>query len=57
MVNPGHNLPREVGHSAITYGVDDKGNLVAQWTFGMPAADFAHDFAMILDGAELRAKQ
>lgn len=56
VVDPGHNLPREVGHSAITYGVDDEGKLVAQWTFGTRPDDFAHDFAMILDGADLRAE-
>lgn len=53
VVDPGHNLPREVGHSALTYGVDDRGKLVAQWAFGTPSADFAHDFAMILEGRPL----
>lgn len=57
VVDPGHNQPVQVGHSAITHGVDDRGFIVAQWPFGVPAVDFAHDFAMILDGEPLQAKQ
>lgn len=54
VIDPGHNLPMEVGHSAVTYGVDDRGKLIAQWAFGTPAVDLAHDFAMILEGVPLR---
>ncbi len=54
LVDPGHHLPIEMRHSAVTYGVNDRGKLVAQWTFGAPAVDLAHDSAMILRGVPLR---
>ncbi len=46
----GHGQPPEVGHSAITYGVDEQGRILANWAFGTTPEDLAHDFAMILDG-------
>lgn len=55
VVDPGHNQPIEVGHSAITYGVNDRGLMVAQWAFGTPPEDLAHDFAIILDDKPLDA--
>jgi protein SCO1/2 len=38
----------EVEHSAWLYAVDDTGHIQAQWAFGTPAADIAHDLRILL---------
>lgn len=38
----------EVGHSAITYVVDDTGTVVVEWPFGIESADMTHDLRIVL---------
>lgn len=39
----------EVIHSAFTYVVDDQGQLLVTWPFGIPADDIAGDLAQLFD--------
>jgi protein SCO1/2 len=41
----------EVSHTAITYVVDERGQVVVEWTFGTPPDDMAHDLAILLAAA------
>jgi protein SCO1 len=41
----------EVGHSSLTFGVDDTGTLKITWPFGTTAADMAADLEQLLDAA------
>jgi protein SCO1/2 len=41
----------EVSHTAITYVVDEGGQVLVEWTFGTPPEDMAHDLAILLAGA------
>jgi len=42
----------EVSHSGFVYAVDDRGDVVAQWSFGTTPDDLAHDLRWLLDGKE-----
>jgi protein SCO1/2 len=39
----------EVGHSALLSLVDERGDVVVQWPFGVTADDLANDLRKILD--------
>lgn len=39
----------EVGHSADLYAVDDRGDVVLQWPFGVTEDDLASDISTLLD--------
>lgn len=38
----------DVSHSAYTYAVDDSGDVVLEWPFGMRSADLSHDLKILL---------
>lgn len=38
----------DVLHSSWLYAVDDTGHIVAQWSFGTPSKDIAHDLKVLL---------
>lgn len=38
----------EVGHSATTYVVDDRGKVVVEWPYGLTADDMANDLKILL---------
>ena len=38
----------EVGHSAVTYVIDDQGTLVVEWPFGFTPENMASDLRSIL---------
>ncbi len=45
----------EVGHTALTYVVDDTGTVAVEWPFGMAPEAMTADLALLLDRAEAKA--
>ena len=42
----------DVGHTAITYGVDSAGLVQVEWPFGTPPDSFAHDLKLLLEQSD-----
>ncbi|MCB1001617.1 MAG: SCO family protein [Acidimicrobiales bacterium] len=55
MVTTGESGDVEVAHSGAMYVVDDQGELVLTWPFGVTADDVAADLEVLLDEADAKA--